>query len=109
MNKKIVKVIGNIILIIFMLWVILVIVDCYRINNYESKPLITIATKEYENVRQIEDNGNVIEIGEEGIIYTGLGYVKKCYRKWQGTRELKHWGYSLVLFGFITIGGMEEN
>ena len=49
--KKATKIL-KILLFIFIIWIIFAIADCFRISNLneKSKPLITIATKEYNNI-----------------------------------------------------------
>ena len=100
MNKK---VLGIILLVVLILWIIYVIVDCIRIDNFNAKPLIIISEKSYGNVEQIEN----IEVGEYGTIYVGLGYTKKVYRKWQVAKDLPKMGYCTYLFGFIVVNGFE--
>lgn len=108
--KKATKIL-KILLLIFIIWIIFAIADCFRISNLneKSKPLITIATKEYDNVEQKETpDGDVIEVGEYGKIYIGLGYTKKYYRKWQIDKVTARTGYLVYLLGFIRIGEFQD-
>lgn len=108
MNKKIIL---KIVILIFSLWAIFVIIDCFRMHNLGEnsggKPLITLYAKKYENIEQVETSDGKIEVGESGTIYIGLGYTKKYYKKWQIDKSVAKLGYSLDLFGFITIDGFE--
>lgn len=104
--KKIILIIC-IIRIISIIWMTFIYVDCIRISNFHDKPLIVINEKNYDNVRKIEDIYESIEVGEYGTIYTGLGYTKKRYQKWQLDKSLSRAGYSVYLFGFIPVSGFE--
>ena len=93
MNKKIIL---KIVILIFSLWAIFVIIDCFRMHNLGEN-----------SVEQVETSDGKIEVGESGTIYIGLGYTKKYYKKWQIDKSVAKLGYSLDLFGFITIDGFE--
>ena len=104
MNKK---VLGIILLVVFILWIIYIVADCIRINNFSDKPFITISEKNYDNVEQINNYGQIIEVGEYGTTYIGLGYTKTIYKKWQVAKDLPKLGFNIKLFGIITISGFE--
>ena len=59
-------------IIILIMWIVLIIVDCNRLNNSYNKlhlkPLITIMSIDYDNE------------SEYGTIYIGLGYSVKQFR-----------------------------
>ena len=104
MNKKMIV---TIILSILVLWIIYVVIDCIRINNFNDKPLITISEKNYDYVEQVDNYGENIEVGEYGTIYVGLGYTKTVCRKWQVAKDLPKIGFHIKLFGIIPVAGFQ--
>ena len=104
MNKKVAKIVLP---LIFILWIIYVIIDCIRIDNFNDKPFITISEQSYDNVEKIDYPNENIEVGEYGTTYIGLGYTKRCYRKWQLDKSITRMGYCTYLFGFIVVNGFE--
>ena len=113
MNKKL-----NFMLIILLiiLWILLVFLDCYRIKksgeNNGGTPIITIFVKDYEKIDSGETPEGNVEIKETGTTYIGIGYTVTYFKKQQFLNyepaSIVYFGYSLKLFGFIPISGLEE-
>ena len=88
MKKKILMVVG----IIIVVWLALIIIDVIRLiySQDEAKPLITITTKSYENN------------SKSGNLYIGLGYYTHYKSK-----NTAGYGREFNLFGLFQIWSEE--
>lgn len=89
MKKKIL----NTIVILFIVYILFVTVDCWRLRNSirNTSPLITFRIKEYETNHKI------------GTIYSGLGYTVEYY----DIKNTMGYGTNIKLFNIITLFGIE--
>ena len=109
MNKKLIL---KLIFILIILWILLIVLDCYRLEHTGDTPIITIFVKDYEKIKSMEIPNGYFEEKEKGTIYVGLGYTKTYYNKQHFINSepssIAYLGYSIKLFGFIPISGREE-
>jgi len=113
MNKKLIL---KLIILIIILWILVIILDCLRIQKLDENnggiPIITIFVKNYEKNNSRETPLGYVESKQTGTTYIGIGYTITYYNKQQFLNSepvsIVYFGYSLKLFGFIPISGRED-
>lgn len=110
------KLIFKLIILIIFLWILVIILDCLRIQKLDENnggiPIITIFVKDYKKVNSYETPLGYVESKENGTTYIGIGYTVTYFKKQQFLNSepasIVYFGYSLKLFGFIPISGRED-